>query len=30
MTLSRGEPDFDNSISLIATYRCAECGLLDA
>ena len=29
MTIDRCEPDFENSISLVATYRCAECGLLE-
>ena len=29
MTISRGEPDFEKSISMVVTYRCANCGLLE-
>jgi hypothetical protein len=29
MTIERCEPDFENAISLVATYRCVECGLLE-
>jgi hypothetical protein len=29
MTIDRCEPDFETSISLVATYRCANCGLLE-
>lgn len=29
MSLIRGEPDFKNPSSIVATYRCAECGLLE-
>ena len=29
MTTDRCEPDFEKSISVVVTYRCAECGLLE-
>ena len=29
MSLIRDEPDFKNPSSIVATYRCAECGLLE-
>jgi hypothetical protein len=29
MTIDRCEPDLESSISLVATYRCAECSLLE-
>src|SRR4051795_10376445 len=29
MAVIRGEPDFENPSSIVVTYRCAECGLLE-
>jgi hypothetical protein len=29
MTIDRCEPGFEKSISMVVTYRCAECGLLE-
>ena len=29
MTVILGEPDFQNPSLIMATYRCAECGLLE-
>ena len=29
MTIDRCEPDFEKSISMVVTYRCAECGLIE-
>jgi hypothetical protein len=29
MTIDRCEPDFEKPISMVVTYRCAECGLIE-